>query len=92
MRHSHIFARLSESAPAPKVETKVVEALPVIKVPRMEHDLQCPHCKEIIHEKGTYHKEGIDYHGKCEKPIQFPAPTPEEAEWLAKFKAHLERK
>lgn len=91
MRHSHILKRLQESAPQPQVEAKVVEALPVIKVPRVEHDLQCPHCQQIIHEKGTYHREGIDYHGACEKPIKFPEPSAEEKEWLAKFSQHLKQ-
>lgn len=73
MKHSQLIRRLNESQERPSAEV-----LPVIAVERIVHDYKCPHCNEMIHEKGTYSPDGgkTMLHGLCQNPIKFPEPDP----------------
>lgn len=50
------------------------QPLPVIVDSRPVEYWRCPHCKQEIYEKHTYHEDGVDYHSDCKNPIKFP-PT-----------------
>ena len=52
----------------------------VIKVPRTVYDDKCPHCNELIHEKGVYSDdEGKTMrHGPCKGKINVDVKAPEE--------------
>jgi len=45
-------------------------------------DMVCPHCDEVIHEKGLGYKEGKHFHGKCGGWITLPPASPEAQRWL----------
>ncbi len=50
------------------------EAKEVIKVPRTVYDNKCPHCNEMIHEKGVYSDDNgkTMRHGACKGVIEYP--------------------
>src|SRR4051812_18763339 len=48
-------------------------------------DMVCPHCSEIIHEKGLGYRDGKHYHGKCGGVVTLPPPSKEAQAWLAQF-------
>lgn len=47
--------------------------------------LICPHCEKEIYEMHHYHRDGLDYHSDCGGQIEFPGPTPDEAESLKQW-------
>lgn len=60
----------------------IESALPVIKRARTEHDDECPHCHELIHEKGMAYRDGKWFHGACGGEIQQRELTPGEQSFL----------
>ena len=64
-----LIQRLTES-----VDSDKSKPLPVIIDSRPVEIWRCPHCKDEIHEKHTFVKEGIEYHSDCKGAI-VPPPT-----------------
>lgn len=61
------------------------EPKPIKKINRMVTDYSvCPHCNEVIHEKGLgYRKEDdVHFHTACGGAVELPPPTDEQIEFL----------
>jgi hypothetical protein len=81
---------LPETATLAEVEAKEKETTPpkvnleeikdVVKVPRTVYDDKCPHCGELIHEKGVYSEDNgkTMRHGACKGAINVDVKAPVE--------------
>ncbi len=65
----------------------IESALPAIKRERVEYDNECPHCHELIHEKGMAYRDGKWLHGACGGEITPRELTPEEKRFMASLAA-----
>jgi hypothetical protein len=77
---------LGESRPAIFRLPLTENAKPVITQDRIVKgaDMVCPHCREIIHEKGLGYRQedNVHFHGKCGGEIELPHPTDAQIEVL----------
>jgi hypothetical protein len=80
--------------PKSLVESMLDEEKPIVLRDRVipNGDMFCPHCQNLIHEKGTFYRDGKHIHGACGGVIKFPPPSPEEQAWLKRFQGIGEEK
>jgi hypothetical protein len=84
-----------------KSKVKSAAAIPNVEIgERKETFWICPHCKDQIHEKGSYLRDALDdfrsgaverpivhVHGACGGEFMPPPPSPEEQAWLERLKS-----
>lgn len=77
-------------------EAITLEAKPVVLKDKVIKNgiMECPHCKQEIHEKGTLthiNESGKmrHYHGACGGEIILPPPSPAEQKFLDQLRSHV---